>query len=51
LKNLVMALDAAPLLCPFIIVLNIFTPSKDIAKKHCNNAELNIPDNASLAVY
>jgi hypothetical protein len=46
-----MAVDVASLLCPFIIVSNIFTLSKDIAKQHCNNAGLNIPDNASLVVY
>jgi hypothetical protein len=47
----VKALDAALLLCPFIIALNIFTLKKDIAKIHYNNVGLNVPDNASLAVY
>jgi hypothetical protein len=41
----------APLLCPFIIALDIFTLKKDIAKMHCINTELNIPNNAPLAVY
>jgi hypothetical protein len=46
-----MALDAAPLLCPFAVASNIFTLKKEIAKTHCNNARLNILDNAPLAVY
>jgi hypothetical protein len=46
-----MALNAALLLCPFTIVSDIFALKKDIAKMHCNNAKLNIPDNAPLAVY
>ncbi len=45
-----MALVVAPLLCPFIVALEIFT-LKDIAKMHCNNAEFNVLDNAPLAVY
>jgi hypothetical protein len=45
-----MALDAAPLLCPFTVMLDIFM-LKDTAKTHCNNAEFNSPDNAPLAVY
>jgi hypothetical protein len=45
-----MALAVAPLLCPFTVVSNIFT-LKDTAKTHYNNAELNIPNNAPLAVY
>jgi hypothetical protein len=45
-----MAFDATPLLCPFIIVSDIFT-LKDIAKTHYNNVELNVPDNAPLVVY
>jgi hypothetical protein len=46
-----MALDATPLLCPFTIVSDIFTLKKDTAKMHYNNAGLNVPDNAPLAVY
>jgi len=46
-----MVLNAAPLLCPFTIVSNIFTLKKDIAKMHYSNARLNVPDNAPLAVY
>jgi hypothetical protein len=46
-----MALDAAPLMCPFTATSDIFTLKKDITKQHYNNAKLNIPDNASLAVY
>jgi hypothetical protein len=45
-----MVLDASPLLCPFTTASNIFTLKKDIAKQHCNNARLNVPDNASLVV-
>jgi len=46
-----MALNAASLLCLFTIASNIFTLKKDIAKMHCSNARLNIPNNAPLAVY
>jgi hypothetical protein len=46
-----MALDAASLLCPFTVALEIFTLKKDIAKTHYNNAGLNILNNAPLAVY
>jgi hypothetical protein len=46
-----MAFNAAPLLCPFTVALDIFTLKKDTAKTHCNNAELNVPDNAPLVVY
>jgi hypothetical protein len=46
-----MALVAASLLCPFTIVSDIFMLKKDTAKTHCNNAGLNVLDNASLAVY
>jgi hypothetical protein len=45
-----MALNAAPLLCPFTKASDIFT-LKDTTKTHCNNAGLNVPDNAPLAVY
>jgi len=45
-----MALATTPLLCPFIKASDIFT-LKDTTKMHCNNTELNIPDNAPLAVY
>jgi hypothetical protein len=46
-----MAFNATPLLCPFTVALDIFTLKKDTAKQHCNNAKLNVPDNASLVVY
>jgi hypothetical protein len=46
-----MALNAAPLLCPFTIASDIFTLKKDTAKMHCSNAGFNVPDNAPLAVY
>jgi hypothetical protein len=46
-----MALVVASMLCPFIVALYIFTLKKDIANMHCNNAGLNVPDNAPLAVY
>jgi hypothetical protein len=46
-----MALNATLLLCPFTVALDIFTLKKDIAKTHCNNSGLNVPDNAPLAVY
>jgi hypothetical protein len=51
LKNSVMALVMAPLLCPFTVALEIFTLKKDIAKTHCINAGLNVLDNAPMAVY
>ncbi len=46
-----MALATASLLCPFTVASDIFMLKKDIAKMHCINAELNVPDNATLAVY
>jgi sporulation-control protein spo0M len=46
-----MALNATPMLCPFTIASDIFTLKKDIAKTHCSNVELNVPDNAPLTVY
>lgn len=46
-----MALDAAPLLCPFTAASDIFMLKKDTAKQHCNNSRLNVPNNVSLAVY
>jgi len=46
-----MALNAAPLLCPFTIASNIFTLKKDTAKMHCSNVRLNVPNNAPLTVY
>jgi hypothetical protein len=46
-----MALVVAPLLCPFIVLLDIFTLKNNIAKTHCNNAELNVLNNAPLSVY
>ncbi len=50
-ENSVMALVAIPLMCPFNVASDIFTLKKDTVKTHCNNVELNIPDNAPLAVY
>jgi hypothetical protein len=50
LKNSAMALVAAPLLCPFTIVSDIFM-LKDIAKTYYNNVGFNVRDNAPLAVY
>jgi hypothetical protein len=46
-----MALDVVSLLCLFIAASNIFMLKKDVAKQHCDNVGLNIPNNASLAVY
>jgi hypothetical protein len=46
-----MALNAAPLLCPFIIASDIFTLKKDTAKMHFSNSGFNVPDNAPLVVY
>jgi hypothetical protein len=40
-----MALSVALLLCPFIVVLDIFTLKKDTTKTHCNNARFNVPNN------
>jgi hypothetical protein len=46
-----MVLNAALLLCPFTIALDIFMLKKDTAKMHYSNAGLNIPNNAPLVVY
>ncbi len=46
-----MVLDVTSLLCPFTVASNIFMLKKDTSKQHYNNVRLNIPDNASLAVY
>jgi hypothetical protein len=46
-----MAFATTPLLCPFIIALDIFMLNKDTSNTHYNNVGLNIPDNAPLAVY
>jgi len=46
-----MAFVVTPLLCPFTVALDIFMLKKDIAKTHCNNVELNTPDNAPMAIY
>jgi hypothetical protein len=46
-----MALTIASLLCPFIVVTNIFTLKKDTAKMHYNNIGFNLPNNAPLAVF
>jgi hypothetical protein len=45
-----MAFDVASLLC-FHCSVDIFTLKKDTTKMHYNNAGLNVPDNAPLAVY
>jgi hypothetical protein len=45
-----MAFDVALLLCPFIVVSDIFT-LKDIAKTHYDNVGLNVLDNTPLMVY
>jgi hypothetical protein len=45
-----MACDVALLLCPFTAVSKKFT-LKDTTRQHCNNVELNVPNNASLVVY
>jgi hypothetical protein len=45
------ALDITPLLCPFIAMLDIFTLKKDTTEQHCDNAGLNVQNNASLAIY
>jgi hypothetical protein len=39
-----MALDAAPLLCPFTVASDIFMLKKDNAKTHYNNTRLNHSD-------
>jgi hypothetical protein len=46
-----MAFIIAPLLCPFIVVSDIFALKKNIAKTHCKNAGFNVPDNAPLSIY
>ncbi len=46
-----MVFNVAPLLCPFTTASDIFMMRKDIAKQHYNNVGLNVPDNASLAIY
>jgi hypothetical protein len=46
-----MALNAAMLLCPFIVAPDIFTLKKDTAKTHWNNVGLNVLNNAPLAIY
>jgi hypothetical protein len=46
-----MAFNATPLLCPFTVVLDIFTLKKDIAKMHYNKPGLNVPNNAPMAIY
>jgi hypothetical protein len=45
------AFNAALLLCPFIVALDIFPLKKDTIKTHYNNVGLNVLDNAPLAVY
>jgi len=37
-----MVLDATLLLCPFIVVSDIFKLKKDTAKTHYNNTGLNV---------
>jgi hypothetical protein len=51
LKNSVMVLDAALLLCPFTVASDIFTLKRDTTKMHYNNVGLNVPNNAPMAVY
>jgi hypothetical protein len=51
LKNFAVVLDVTSLLCPFTVASDIFTLKKDIAKTHCNNVGLNVPNNAPLVVY
>jgi hypothetical protein len=46
-----MAFDAAPLLCLFTVVSDIFTLKKDTTKAHYNNARFNVLDNAPMVVY
>jgi hypothetical protein len=46
-----MAVNAAPLLCPFTIALDIFMLKKDTTKMHYSNVGLNVPDNTPVAVY
>jgi hypothetical protein len=46
-----MAFATSSLLCPFIVVSDIFMLKKDTAKTHCINTRLNVPDNAPLVVY
>lgn len=51
MKNFAMVLDVTSLLCPFTTTSNIFMLKKDTAKQQCNNAKVNVPNNASLPVY
>jgi len=46
-----MAFVVALLLYPFIVASGIFMLKKDTTKMHYNNAGLNVPNNAPLAVY
>jgi hypothetical protein len=46
-----MVLVVAPLLCPFIIALDIFTLKTNIAKTDCNNVRFNVLDNTPSVVY
>jgi hypothetical protein len=46
-----MALVIASLLCPFTVMLDIFTLKKDTAKTHYINVGLNVLNNAPLVVY
>jgi hypothetical protein len=46
-----MVLDVASLLCLFTATLDIFALKKGTAKQYCDNVRLNVPNNASMAVY
>jgi hypothetical protein len=46
-----MVFDVALMLCPFTVALDIFALKKDVPKQYCDNARLNVPNNASLVVY
>ncbi len=46
-----MALGVVALMCPFTIASDIFTLKKNIVEMHYNNAKLNVPDNAHVAVF
>ncbi len=41
----------APLLCPFIVMSDIFTLKKDTTKTHYNNVGLNVLGHAPMLVY
>jgi hypothetical protein len=51
LKNFAKVFHAAPLLCPFMVVSDIFILQKDTVKTHYNTVRFNVPNYAPLAVY